>query len=123
MKGIGTDIVQIGRIKTVYDRQGDRFVDRILSLAEQEIFHRRHQSMAFLANRFAGKEALAKALGTGIGQGVRFVDLEILPNALGQPQVTLSGVAQERLIALGAREARISLSDEKDYAVAFAVLL
>jgi len=123
MKGIGTDIVQIGRIKTVYDRQGDRFVDRILSLAEQDIFHRRHQSMAFLANRFAGKEALAKALGTGIGQGVRFVDLEILPNALGQPQVTLSGVAQERLIALGAREARISLSDEKDYAVAFAVLL
>jgi holo-[acyl-carrier protein] synthase len=123
MKGIGTDIVQIGRIKTVYDRQGARFVDRILSLSEQEIFHRRHQSMAFLANRFAGKEALAKALGTGIGQGVRFVDLEILPNALGQPQVTLSGVAQERLIALGAREARISLSDEKDYAVAFAVLL
>jgi holo-[acyl-carrier protein] synthase len=123
MKGIGTDIVQIGRIKTVYDRQGARFVDRILSLAEQDIFHRRHQSMAFLANRFAGKEALAKALGTGIGQGVRFVDLEILPNALGQPQVTLSGVAQERLIALGAREARISLSDEKDYAVAFAVLL
>jgi len=123
MKGIGTDIVQIARIKSVYDRQGERFVARILSSAEQEIFHQRHQSMTFLANRFAGKEALAKALGTGIGQGVRFVDLEIVPNALGQPQVTLSGAAYERLIALGATEAKISLSDEKDYAVAFAVLL
>jgi holo-[acyl-carrier protein] synthase len=123
MKGIGTDIVQISRIKTVYDRQGERFVARILSSAEQQVFHQRHQAISFLANRFAGKEALAKALGTGIGQGVRFVDLEILPNAFGQPEVTLSGVALERLTALGATQAKISLSDEKDYAVAFAVLL
>jgi len=123
MKGIGTDIVQIARITKVYEAQSDRFVHRILTSKEQEVFMLRKKSMTFLANRFAGKEALAKALGTGIAKGINFVDFEILPDDLGSPVVTLYGEAKVRLTAIGGVDVKISLSDEKDYAVAFAVIL
>ncbi len=122
MKGIGTDIVSIARIQTSFERQGDRFVNRILTNKEQEIFRQRNNSMSFLANRFAGKEALAKALGTGIAKGVSFTDMEILVNSQGGPVVTLTGFAHEQLLNLGATHAQVSLSDERDYAVAFAVI-
>lgn len=122
MIGIGTDIVQVDRIAQVYQKQGERFLNRLLTVAEQEIFNQRQQSIAFLANRYAAKEAIAKALGTGIAKGVNFVDLEVLPDALGAPQVILHGYAKQLLQEKGGNRANISLSDEKDYAVAFVVL-
>jgi holo-[acyl-carrier protein] synthase len=123
MKGIGTDIVQISRIQASFDKQGERFVTRVLSASEQAVFAKRGYSMAFLANRFAAKEAIAKALGTGIAKGVTFADIQIIPGPTGEPQVTLSNVALTRLHELGAKEVKVTLSDEQDYAVAFAVLL
>lgn len=122
MISIGTDIVQISRIQKSYDAQGSRFLNRILSIKEQEIFYARNQSISFLANRYAGKEALAKALGTGISKGINFVDLEILPSDSGRPVVYLQGASAAKLKEMGATQAKISLSDEKDYAVAFAVV-
>lgn len=122
MKGIGTDIVNINRIKQVYEKQGERFLNRILTPAEQAIFNQRKCSMSFFANRFAAKEAVAKALGTGIAKGVNFIDIEILPDALGSPVAHLNNGAKERLDLLGATEVLVSVSDEADYAVAFAVL-
>lgn len=122
MKGIGTDIVSINRIKTVYEKQGERFMNRVLTKDEQALFVKRKYSMSFLANRFAAKEAIAKALGTGIAKGVNFVDIEILPDDLGSPIAALSNVAQERLLNIGASTVHISISDEVNYAVAFAVL-
>lgn len=122
MIGIGTDIVQIDRIAKVYEKQGERFVNRLLTKAEQEVFNQRQQSIAFLANRYAAKEAIAKALGTGIAKGVNFVDLEVLPDSFGAPRVTLHGYAKQLLQEKGGCRADISLSDERDYAVAFVVL-
>ncbi|MBU2865106.1 holo-ACP synthase [Reinekea forsetii] len=122
MIGLGTDIVQIERIEKVYLKQGERFLKRLLTAKEREVFDARKQSMAFLANRYAAKEAIAKALGTGIAKGVNFNDLEILPNELGAPIVTLHGYALSLFKEKGGQQVSISLSDEQDYAVAFVVL-
>lgn len=122
MKGIGTDIVQISRIVRVYQQQSTRFLDRILTQGEQAIFVERGQSMNFLANRFAAKEAVSKALGTGISGGIRFTDIEILSQSSGEPVVVLHNKALVRFKALQASTVHISLSDEDEYAVAFAVI-
>lgn len=123
MKGIGTDIVQVSRIRTTLEKQGDRFVSRILTEAEQAVYQQRNCPVNFVANRFAAKEAISKALGTGIASGIRFVDIEVLPNDRGAPTVTVFGEAAARLTELQATTIHISISDEKDYAVAFAVLV
>lgn len=122
MIAIGTDLVQLDRIAEVLERHGDRFLTRILTDAERAIYHERGDSLTFLANRFAAKEAMAKALGTGIGQGVRFTDLEVLPQPGGAPKATLYGAAQERFEQLGAQQMLISLSDERDFALAFVTI-
>lgn len=117
--GIGTDIAHIERIKKL----SPEALARILTEREAEYCarhvaapHERH------AGRFAAKEAILKALGTGIGQGVGWKQIEILPDASGAPQVTLRGAALARLAALGATRCRVSISHQGDYAVAFAVL-
>ena len=88
--GIGTDIVEIARIADVLDRQGDAFVQRILTHSEQKQYQASKQKAAFLAKRFAAKEAVAKALGTGIGSGVSFQDMTISNDEKGAPSVSLS---------------------------------
>jgi holo-[acyl-carrier protein] synthase len=123
MIGIGTDIVQISRIKQSFEKQGQRFLKRVLTDLEIQVFEQRNQSIQFLANRFAAKEAIAKALGTGIAKGVNFNNIEILPGPLGGPEVSLFGAANSRLVELSGSEVKISLSDERDYAVAFAVII
>ncbi|MGE3320327.1 MAG: holo-ACP synthase [Candidatus Berkiella sp.] len=119
--GIGTDIVEIARIQKLYEQYGDRFVKRILSEAEQDLFAFHHYSTAFLAKRFAGKEAVAKALGTGIGESLAFTEISITNEQSGKPIVTLEGKAKNRLTELSIRELSISLSDEKSYALAFVI--
>ena len=89
--GIGTDIVQIDRIAKVLERQGDKFTQRILTLTEQQEFARLDNGVAFLAKRFAAKEAVAKALGTGIGHGVSFQDITVINDNKGAPAISLSG--------------------------------
>lgn len=121
--GIGTDIVEIQRIGQVLERQGDRFLKRILTPAERDEYERRNKPIKFLANRFAGKEAIAKALGSGIADGVTFHHMEILPNAQGAPEVVLNGRAEQRLLEAGAQKVLLSLADEQHYVVAFAVIV
>jgi len=122
---IGTDIVEIDRIGQTWSRQGDRIVLRILVPSEREKFESFNNDtlkVAFLAKRWCGKEAIAKALGTGIAKGVGFQEIEISHDDLGAPLVTLHGGALARLHLLGASKALISLSDERHYAVAFCTL-
>ena len=119
---IGTDIVEIKRIGSVVDRQGDRFVDRVLCYSEREEYQRLKRNTAFLAKRFAAKEAVAKALGTGIGHGVSFQDICISNNSKGAPEVDLSGGAAEVLESLGGSKVLLSLADEQSYAVAYVVI-
>lgn len=121
MHGIGTDMVEIARIASLFERFGSRFVDRILSKSERVLFEQQHRSVAFLAKRFAGKEAVAKALGTGIGAQVAFTQISITNEDNGKPMVTLLDSANDLLSHFNIQEILISLSDERAYALAFAV--
>lgn len=120
---IGTDIVEIARIDESVSRQGVKFAQRILSPAELEVYQAKGESVSFLAKRFAAKEAIAKALGTGIGHGVSFQDMVISNNQKGAPEVSLHSGAAEILRSLGASKVLLSISDEKDYALAYAMIL
>ena len=120
---VGTDIVEIQRIAKVLARQGDQFVRRILCETEQAEYQRLNQSAAFLAKRFAAKEAVAKALGTGIGRGVSFQNIQVVNNELGAPGIELSGGAAEAMKLLGGTKLLISLADEQQYAVAYVILI
>ena len=89
--GHGIDLVQIPRIGAVWEKYKDQFVDRILTLDEKKKYHRlnQKQKIIYLATRFAGKEAFAKALGVGIGQ-LAFKDIGIVNRANGKPEISLS---------------------------------
>ncbi len=119
---IGTDLLDSKRIHQAVERHGERFVQRILTPAEQVLYRARANPLNFLAKQYAAKEALAKALGTGIAKGVGFQQLEILRDELGAPQVLLHAAAAERLRVLGGQRALVSLSDEGDWIQAFALL-
>ena len=120
---IGTDIVEIQRIASALERQGDKFVQRILTKSEIVEYQARGNSVAFLAKRFAAKEAIAKALGTGIGRGISFQQLIVSNNSYGAPQVELRANAAERLKQLGGSKVLLSLSDEKSYALAYVAII
>ena len=119
---IGTDIVEIQRIASALERQGDKFVQRILTESEIAEYQARGNSVAFLAKRFAAKEAIAKALGTGIGRGISFQHMIVSNNSEGAPQVELQANAAERLKQLGGTNVLLSLSDEKNTALAYVAI-
>jgi holo-[acyl-carrier protein] synthase len=119
---IGTDIVEIARIAEVLERQGERFIDRILSPSEKLQYQGLSDGVAFVAKRFAAKEAIAKALGTGIGHGVSFQDMVISNDEKGAPTAELSNTAAEIMQSRGGVKMLISLADERHYATAYAVL-
>ena len=122
--GIGTDIVEIERIKRLMAGGNERFLKRILHEDERECFERipESQSNSWLAKRFATKEACSKALGTGIGQYAQLTEIETLHDALGKPQLRLHGTTLATAERLGAVDYSLSLADERAYAVAFVVL-
>ena len=122
MIAIGTDILKLDRIDEVMGRLGERFMQRILTEAEQQEFKDSAQPNRLLGKRFAAKEAIAKALGTGIGRGVSWQDMQIEHDEYGAPLVRLSGGALEVAVARGGSRVELSLADETDYVVAFAVL-
>jgi holo-[acyl-carrier protein] synthase len=119
---VGTDILKIDRVEAVIERLGDKFMRRILTEEEQEEYHSSTQSVRLLAKRFAVKEAVAKALGTGIGRGVSWQDIQVVHDSSGAPAVRLSGGAHRVAMERGGQRVEISLADEIDYVVAFAVL-
>ena len=119
---IGTDIVEIARIAELLERQPQRFVERILCATELEQYASQSNPVAFVAKRFAAKEAIAKALGTGIGHGVSFQDMLISNDEKGAPHVALSGGAADVMQSRGGQRMLISLADERDYAIAYAML-
>jgi len=120
--GIGTDIVSVPRLRAAVERHGERFAERILADTELAEWRRRERPIALLAKRFAAKEAAAKALGTGIAQGVTLKSLTVEHDTLGKPVLCLHGAAAARAAAIGAARWHLSLSDERDLAAAFVVL-
>lgn len=119
--GIGTDLVLIERIDGVLQRQGERFARRILTDEELRRFQLHRQPVRYLAKRYAAKEAILKALGTGLAAGLTWHCMQIDNDSAGAPIVVLRGMALQRLEQGGGGRMLLSLSDERDQALAFAV--
>ena len=119
--GIGTDIVQIRRIGESIERFGDRFAKRVLADEEIEEYWSSHHRARFLAKRFAAKEAVAKALGTGFRYGLAFDEIRVVHDRSGKPGIAYSGCANEQVRAAHISGTLITLADERDYVVAFAI--
>jgi holo-[acyl-carrier protein] synthase len=114
---IGTDIIEIERIREAIERYGDRFLKRVYTEAELRIYgHRAHS----LAASFASKEAVMKVLGTG-ARGVAWREIETFYHPSGKPFIRLNGRAKEVAGKMGIREIDVSLSHSREYAVATAI--
>ncbi|MDR9439611.1 MAG: holo-ACP synthase [Halomonas sp.] len=120
--GIGTDVARVARFERAMGRHGDRFALRLLGEREHERFRGHLLPAAFLAKRFAAKEAFVKALGTGLRRGMRWTEIQVVNDTLGRPSLVLSGKALELAEAAGVRAVHLSLSDEEALAMAFVVL-
>jgi holo-[acyl-carrier protein] synthase len=121
--GIGTDVLEIRRVEATWQRFGEHFARRLLLDEEQRLFAAAKRPIRFLAMRFAAKEAIVKALGTGFRNGIWIRDVGMLPNALGQPQVIYSARGRALCDKLGVGEGHLTLSDEAGLVIAVAVLL
>ena len=124
---IGSDICSVNRIKTVYEKYGERFLNRVLTEREKAYVEsssssnaalRSHRLSQALAARFAGKEAVAKALGSSL----EWKEVEIINTKKGAPQVVLYGRAKRLLAELSLNHVEISLSHEQEYALAMVVV-
>ena len=123
--GLGNDIIDIDRIERTIARFGDRFLDRVFTDVERRKSDRRHQRAASYAKRFAAKEACAKALGTGLRQGVFWRDMGVINLPTGRPTLLLTGGAAKQLERISPRgyAARIDLSLTDDYPLAQAIVI
>jgi holo-[acyl-carrier protein] synthase len=120
--GIGTDLIEVARIAKAYEKFGARFASRIL-LADEIAYCESHRNPApFLAARFAAKEAISKAFGTGIGAQLGWQDMEIRRRESGEPWVQLHGKGKILFEARGASQLLVTLSHTENYATATAVL-
>ena len=120
--GVGTDIVKIARIQEM--KSLSVFAEKILSSKEMKIASSFNEKrlIKFLAKQFAGKEAVSKAFGTGIRKPISFKDIEILRDENGKPLLNPLGEVKKTMINLGISKSHVSLADENDYAIAFAIL-
>ena len=121
--GIGTDIVRLERIENTLARFGEHFVRRLLLPEEEEQYRRHHRKARFLAMRFAGKEAVVKALGTGFSDGMWIRDVGIVQDRRGKPGIIYSPRGRALCERMGVGEGHVSLTDEAGLVVAVAVLL
>jgi holo-[acyl-carrier protein] synthase len=124
--GIGTDLVEAARIAATYRRFGRHFVERLLMPAELARFERlpgvEARAVRFLSQRFAAKEAIVKALGTGFAHGLWIRDCGVVQNAWGRPEVVWSERGAALVADLGAGAGHVTLSDEGGFVLAVAVL-
>jgi holo-[acyl-carrier protein] synthase len=120
--GTGIDLIEVARIAASYEKFGERFVNRVL-LPDEIAYCLTHKNPApFLAARFAAKEAISKAFGTGIGAQLGWQDMEIRHKESGEPFVVMHGKGAELFTARGARRLHISITHTENYAAATAVL-
>ena len=120
--GVGIDIIEVARIRASSERFGERFLQRILHPAEIGYCLSHKDPTQFIAARFAAKEAISKAFGTGIGASLGWHDMEVCRKESGEPYVIMHGKGQELLRERRARVPLISLSHTPTYAAALATL-
>jgi holo-[acyl-carrier protein] synthase len=121
--GVGTDIVQSSRVEKIWQRFGERFADRLLLNEERELFDVSKRPVRFLSMRFAIKEAVVKAMGTGFAHGMWIRDVGMVPNDWGQPQIIYSARGRGTCERLGIGDGHVSVTDEAGLVVAIAVLM
>lgn len=122
MVAVGTDIIEIGRVKNFVQKHGDFCKGRIFTEREWEFCYKKINPYPSLAVRFAAKEAVSKAFGVGMGRLFKWNSAEILNNELGCPYVVLDALGKNLSQTLGIKEVRISLSHSVDFALAVAIL-
>jgi len=120
--GTGIDIIEVARIAASHEKFGGRFVNRILRPDEITYCLSHKRPAPFLAVRFAAKEAVSKAFGTGIGAQLGWLDIEIRRQESGEPFVVLRGKGADLFAARGAKKLHVSLSHTEHYAAATAIL-
>ncbi len=121
--GIGTDIVSIDRIRASLGRFGEHFAQRVLTAAEFLEFRASVHPERFIAKRFAAKEAVVKALGLGFRDGLALNQIGVTHDDYGKPAIVYSGRALDCIREAGIAASLVSISDERNYAVAFVVLM
>ena len=123
--GLGTDIVNINRIKKIYSKYGNHFLDKILTKSEKKIENQttKSKNIETIAKRFAAKEAISKAIGYGFSKGIHFKNIEIYNDKNGRPYANLNGNAKKMLSKISKKyNIFLSLSDDKPWAVATALI-
>ncbi len=120
--GLGIDIIEVARIKASHEKFGERFLNRILRPGEISYCLSHKEPSPFLAARFAAKEAVSKAFGTGIGAQLSWQDIEVRRKESGEPFIILHDGGLKLLEARGARAVLVSLSHTQTYAAAVAIL-
>lgn len=120
--GLGIDLVEIRRLERALDRWGERLMHRLFTPTERESCERRVRLGESLAGTFAAKEALFKAMGTGLAQGLSWTQVEVVREKKRAPVMRVSGKAQERLLRMGMKRIWLSLSHEGAYSVAAVVI-
>ncbi len=121
--GVGIDVLQADRIRGVYQRFGEHFVDRLLLPQERAQLQLTRRPERFLAMRFAAKEAVVKAMGTGFAHGMWIRDVGIVQNAWGKPELIYSERGDSLRRRMGIGEGHITLTDEAGLVVAVAILM
>ena len=119
--GVGTDIVAVARMADFLQRHGERGLEKLLAPAERDECRTSREPARLLAKRFAAKEALGKALGTGIRAPLLMPDVAVVHDALGKPIFSYSAALQAHL-AERSLVAHLSISDEREYALAFVIV-
>jgi holo-[acyl-carrier protein] synthase len=120
--GIGTDIVSIKRIQAIWDRFGETFARKILTPAEIRLFMQAKEKVPFLAKRFAAKEAVAKAFGTGFRpNGLLLTEIGILNDEWGRPYLQFRGRTETLINSRAILATHVSISDEAEFALAFVI--
>jgi len=121
--GIGTDIVECLRIAQMIERHGELFIDRVYTDGEIEYCRSRKQATQHFAGRWAAKEAILKAIGTGWRRGISWRDIEVRNNEGGKPTVALRGGARDVVEQLGVGDILVSISHCRSHATAFALAI
>ncbi len=120
IESLGIDLIEIERIKKAQNRWGKRFLERVYTHGELEYCLRKRYPENSLAGRFAAKEAVMKALGTGLSMGVSWKEIEIINNRRGKPEIIVHGKTKK---LLGKRKVLISIAHTRENAIAQAVIV